>query len=105
MTKVYLKDAYFMIPVNISHRWMLRLLIKECHYQFTCLPFGLSSTPWVFTKTFKKVTTMLRELGGGDKRERDGGDKGERHGGCKGDKRGTGTIMVETREQVRDHTL
>ena len=30
--------------------------------QFTCLPFSLSCTPWVFTKTLKPVTTMLREL-------------------------------------------
>ena len=32
-------------------------------YQFNCLPFGLSSAPWVFTKTTKPVVTILRSLG------------------------------------------
>ena len=32
-------------------------------YQFSCLPFGLSCAPWVFTKTLKPVLTLLKELG------------------------------------------
>lgn len=32
-------------------------------YQFTCLPFGLSSAPWDFTKTLRPVVAKLRELG------------------------------------------
>ena len=32
-------------------------------YQFNCLPFSLSSAPWVFTKTLKPVIALLRELG------------------------------------------
>ena len=32
-------------------------------YQFKCLPFGLSSAPWIFTKTLRPVVTLLRELG------------------------------------------
>ena len=63
MTKVDLKDAYFMIPIHTSDRPALRFSVRERHYQFTCLPFGLSCAPWVFTKTLKPVTTMLRELG------------------------------------------
>ena len=45
MTRVDLKDSYFMIPVNTSHRWMLHLLVRECDYQFTCLPCRLSCVP------------------------------------------------------------
>ena len=63
ITKVDLNDAYSMIPIQKFHRRILSLCVKESHFQFTCLPFGLSCTPWVFTKTLKPVTTMLRELG------------------------------------------
>ena len=32
-------------------------------YQFNCLPFRLSSAPWVFTKTTRPVVAILRTLG------------------------------------------
>ena len=32
-------------------------------YHFTCLPFGLSSVPWVFTKTLKPALALLRARG------------------------------------------
>ena len=32
-------------------------------YQFNCLPFGLASAPWVFTKTLRPVIALGRELG------------------------------------------
>ena len=86
MTKVDLKDAYFKIPVHTSHRWMLCLLVRECHYQFSCLFFGLSCAPSVFTLTLKPMTTMLRELGvkaGGIHRRH------SHHGGYKGASEGT----------------
>ena len=41
----------------------LRFAIENRHFQFTCLHFGLSSAPWVFTKTLKPVIARLRELG------------------------------------------
>ena len=63
MTKVDLKDAYFMIPIHSSDRSALCFQVQSRHYQYTCLPFGLSCAPWVFTKTLKPVLTLLRELG------------------------------------------
>uniref|UniRef100_A0A1X7TVH7 Reverse transcriptase domain-containing protein n=1 Tax=Amphimedon queenslandica TaxID=400682 RepID=A0A1X7TVH7_AMPQE len=39
------------------------LSIQNRIYQFSCLPFGLSCAPWVFTKTLKPALTVLRELG------------------------------------------
>ena len=50
MTKINLKDAYFMIPI---HRSVLRFSTQNRLYQFSCLPFGLSCAPWVFTKTLR----------------------------------------------------
>ena len=63
MTIVDLKDAYFMIPIHQSDRQYLRFSVQSRHFQFNCLPFGLSCAPWVFTKTLKPVISQLRELG------------------------------------------
>ena len=88
MTKVDLKDAYFMIPIHAPHRCLLRIRVREHHYQFTCLPFGLSCAPRVFTKNLKPVITMLRELGIRLVIYID-----------------DILVMAETKDQVRDHTL
>ena len=45
----YLKDAYFMIPIAQEDRDFLKCQWNDQIDQFNCLPFGLSSAPWVFT--------------------------------------------------------
>ena len=63
LVKVDLKDAYFAIPIHPDHRKYLRFSVGNKMYQFTCLPFGLASAPWVFTKTLRPVAALVRELG------------------------------------------
>ena len=63
MATIDLKDAYFMIPMAQEDREFLRFQWKDKAYQFNCLPFGLSSAPWVFTKSTRPIVATLRELG------------------------------------------
>ena len=42
MTKVDLKDAYFMVPIHKEDRAFLKFSFKERTYQFKYLPFGLA---------------------------------------------------------------
>ena len=63
MTKVDLKDAYFMIPVATNHRRLLQFKWLGKTYQFNCLPFGLSLAPWVFTNTTKAIVAIFRTTG------------------------------------------
>ena len=49
-----LKDAYFsQVPIFQPHRKYLRFLCNFKCYKFTCLLFGNSLAPRVFTKIFK----------------------------------------------------
>lgn len=64
MTSIDLKDAYFLIPVDEKYSKYLRFIFNDTLYEFTCLPFGISSAPYIiFTKITKPVTTYLRKLG------------------------------------------
>ena len=63
LVKIDLKDAYFAIPIREENQKFLCFSVANKSYQFTCLPFGLASAPWVFTKTLKPVVALCRELG------------------------------------------
>lgn len=63
MTTIDLKDAYFTIPIHNEHSKYLRFEWKATLFEFTCLPFGLSSAPRVFTKVMKPIGAELRSKG------------------------------------------
>lgn len=63
MCTLDLKDAYFLVPVHKNFRIYLRFRFKNVLYEFTCLPFGLSCCPIIFTKIMKPVTRYLRSRG------------------------------------------
>ena len=63
LVSIDLKDAYFSIPIFKPHRKFVRFEWSDQTYEFTCLPFGYSLAPRVFTKVFKPVISHLRENG------------------------------------------
>lgn len=63
MAKLDLKDAYFFIKIHADSKKYLRFLWNNQLFQFNCLPFGLSTSPFVFTKILKPVAKLLRSAG------------------------------------------
>lgn len=63
MCKLDIKDAYLLIPIASEHKKYLRFIYQHQLYQFTALPFGLTSAPYIFTKVMKPLINWLRKLG------------------------------------------
>ena len=63
LTKLDLKDAYLSVPVNPCYQKYLKFRWLDQLWQFTVLPFGLNSAPYIFTKLMKPVIATLRKLG------------------------------------------
>ena len=58
-----MKDAY---PMTMMHPESFRFLCFEwegVRFFYRCMPFGLTSSPRIFTKVFKCVLTFLRKKG------------------------------------------
>ena len=58
-----LKDAYFHVPVNRAHWKYLRFAFQGKCYQYKVIPFGLSTSPRVFTKVLAVVVAAIRLQG------------------------------------------
>ena len=63
MAKLDLKDAYFSVPVSVTSGPFLCFKWQSTIYSFNCLPFGLSSSPRVFTKILRPIAGFLRSQG------------------------------------------
>lgn len=63
MSTVDLKDAYFLIPIHNEHKKFLRFKFGNKLYQFNCLPFGLCTSLYVYTKIMKPIVNKLRSEG------------------------------------------
>ena len=63
MCKIDLHDTYQTILIARKSKIYLRFLWKGRLYQFTCLPFGLRSSPRIFIKVLKPLLVYLRALG------------------------------------------
>ena len=58
-----IRDAYLHVPMHQAVRKYLRFVVNKKVYQFTCLPFGLSTSPREFTKLLRPVVSLLRQQG------------------------------------------
>ena len=63
LSSINLKDAYFSVTIAQPHRKLLHFEWKGKIYEYQCLPFGLSSSPRVFTKLLKPILAWLRQRG------------------------------------------
>lgn len=61
--KIDLKKGYFHVPIRRESQQLLGFSFEGKTYQFTCLPFGLSTAPRSFTKIMKEVVKKWRQLG------------------------------------------
>jgi ribonuclease HI len=60
MVSLDLKDAYLHIPIHPQSRPFLRFKLLGQVYQFRVLPFGLCSSPRVFTKVLAPIAALAR---------------------------------------------
>lgn len=63
MATLDLEDAYLLVPIFEGHRKFLRFQWRNKTFEFTALPFGLSTAPYIFTKILRPVFTYLRKKG------------------------------------------
>lgn len=55
-----LTDAYLHVPIHVTSRKYLRFCLKGRVFQFRALPFGLATSPFVFTRLMAVIATHLR---------------------------------------------
>ena len=55
-----LMDAYLHVPIHRRSRKYLRFTLRGRVYQFKALPFGLTTSPFVFTCLMTVIATFLR---------------------------------------------
>lgn len=63
MASIDLRHAYHSISMHENFRKYLRFIWDDKIFQYSCLPFGLTSAPRIFTKIMKVVFSALRKNG------------------------------------------
>lgn len=63
MGSIDLQEAFHGVPIAKEHQKYLKFTWKGQLFQYACLPFGLSSSPRIFTKLLKPVYSTLRNQG------------------------------------------
>ena len=63
MASIDLTDAFFSVPIHKDSKRFLCFEFESQRYQFNVLPFGMKSSPRIFTKVLKPVINYLRNQG------------------------------------------
>lgn len=63
MATIDLKNAYYLVPMREEDKKLLRFVFKTEIFEFQCLPFGLNTAPFTFTKLMKPIVSLLRSAG------------------------------------------
>lgn len=63
LVSIYLSDAFLHIELHQDSRHYLRFKWKDQVYQYRTTAFGLSSSPYVFTKVCRPILEHLRSQG------------------------------------------
>jgi len=58
-----IKDGFFHVPVHTEFQTYLGIEFRGKFYKWTCLPFGLSLSPYFFCKTLRPIVGFLRQSG------------------------------------------
>lgn len=54
-TTLDINSAFWSIPLTIQGRSKTVLVTQEGHYQWTCLPFGLKTSPAIFQRILSNI--------------------------------------------------
>ena len=60
LASLELKDVYFHVPIGMPNWEFLRFALDGVKYRFKVLPFGLSTSPRIFTKVLAPVMAAIR---------------------------------------------
>ena len=55
-----LENGYYMVGICAEHQQYLGFEVAGVHFVYTALPFGLSASPYIFTKVVKVFAAFLR---------------------------------------------
>ena len=58
-----LTSGYYHVALHPLSRRFVGFQWKGVYYQYNCLPFGLSTAPWVFSKIIRELVTYWRGKG------------------------------------------
>ncbi len=57
------KSGYYHVGLHPVTQRFVRIKLEGVYYVYTCLPFGLSTSHWVFSKVMRENVMFLRRCG------------------------------------------
>ncbi len=58
-----IKSGYYHVGLHPVTQRFVGIKLEGVYYVYTCLPFGLSTSPWVFSKVMRENVMFLRRCG------------------------------------------